>query len=327
MRPLRILTWPTHGDYLHSLGYLPHTFHVITNAARSVHHKQERLQWDWQPNIHAITADAVRSAQFDCILFQHTAHYLEDQYLYLSEAQRRLPRIFIEHGAPFAHPCDSRHPLDDPNVLLVHRSPFNQLMWDSGRQSTVVIEPGVAIPSEVRYGGERDSGLVIANRLHVRGRAAGADIFEQLARELPLQLIGCDAQDHGGTATMSRAQLRILAAEFRFLFNPMRYSSLRLPVIEAMMIGMPVIGLATAEMASVIQNGISGYVDTDVGRLAVHMRELLRDPHYAFALGRGAQRRASERFGIHRFMAEWNAVLQQVTDVRTLAPRELASVA
>jgi len=44
-------------------------------------------------------------------------------------------------------------------------------------------------------------------------------------------------------------------AEYRFFFNPVRYTSLPLAVCEAMTIGMPIVGLATTELVSVIRNG------------------------------------------------------------------------
>jgi glycosyltransferase involved in cell wall biosynthesis len=76
---------------------------------------------------------------------------------------------------------------------------------------------------------------------------------------------------------------------------------------------MPIVALATAEMATVIENGVSGYVDTQVGTLVGHMRELLREPGLARQLGEGARRRARERFSIERFAADWDAALRYVT--------------
>jgi len=52
-------------------------------------------------------------------------------------------------------------------------------------------------------------------------------------------------------------------------------------VVEAMTIGIPVIGLATTELATVICNGESGLVDTNVKSLIDAMRRKLRDPQEA----------------------------------------------
>ena len=317
MQPLRILTWHTRDSYLYYLGQLPHKFYVMTKPQRPSGYAGRCSRWQWGDNVIEMAVEQARDGQFDCIMFQHPSHYLEDQYLYLTAQQRQLPRIYVEHETPLTHPTDMRHPLDDREVLLVHVTAFNQMMWDNGHQTTRMIEHGAIVPSNVQYAGTRASGLVIANHLSKRGRRSGSDIFRRVSQRIPLELVGADSRDCGGLGEISHAQLPQFAAQFRFLFVPMRSANLSLAVIEAMLIGMPVIGLATSNMPSVIQNGISGYVDTDIDKLEMHMQELLDDPHYAFALGRGAQRRARERFGIRRFTDDWNTTLQLVTDRRS----------
>lgn len=81
-----------------------------------------------------------------------------------------------------------------------------------------------------------------------------------------------------------------------------------------MLVGQPIIGLATTEMATVIENGVSGYVDTDVGKLVLRLRQLLADPGKTRRLGEGARRRALGRFSIERYIADWQAALALVTD-------------
>src|SRR5262249_205729 len=42
-------------------------------------------------------------------------------------------------------PDNLRDAIDDPNVLLVHVTPFDALMWDNGRTPTRVIDHGVTV--------------------------------------------------------------------------------------------------------------------------------------------------------------------------------------
>ena len=79
------------------------------------------------------------------------------------------------------------------------------------------------------------------------------------------------------------------------------------------MIGMPIVGLATTEMATVIENGVSGFVDTDVGRLIDPMRDLLGDPGEAREMGERARGIALERFSIDRFARDWEEAFAEVT--------------
>lgn len=321
MRRLQVLTWHTHGSYLYYLAHAPHDFHVLSRPGRPPGYGGRCGHHPWGDNVHDLPADQARQRRFDCILFQDDAQWERDQYELLDAGQRALPRIYLEHDPPLAHPTATRHPVDDPNVLLVHVTPFNALMWDSGRTPTRVIEHGVAAPPGVAWHGELERGLVISNNLGRRGRRMGPDLFLAARDAVPLDLVGMAARELGGLGEVEHAQLFAFAARYRFLFSPIRYSSLGLTVIEAMMIGMPVVALATTEMATAIENGESGFTDTRPAALHEHMRTLLRDPALARALGARARIRARERFSIERFSRDWDAALRHVTGLAGVPSR------
>ncbi len=77
----------------------------------------------------------MRDLDLDLIIYQTPKNYFEDQFEILSPAQRMLPKIYLEHNTPKPDAVNTRHPVDDPNVLLVHVTHYNRLMWDNGRQS------------------------------------------------------------------------------------------------------------------------------------------------------------------------------------------------
>jgi hypothetical protein len=312
MRPLKVLTWHTHGSYLYYLSQAPHQFYVLSKPERPPGYGGRCGHIPWGDNVIDMPLDQVRAHEFDCIVFQQGLQYTHDQHAYLSAAQRALPRIYIEHDPPRAHPTDTPHPVDDPGTLLVHVTHFNALMWDNGRTPVRVIEHGVRIPEGVAYRGDLARGLVVINHLARRGRRLGADIYRQARAQVPLDLVGMEAEALDGLGEIEHAALPAFAARYRFLFNPIRYTSLGLAVIEAMMVGLPIVGLATAELATVIDNGQSGFIDTNPARLWDGMHELLANPGLARQLGAGARRRARERFGIERFSADWDAALRHV---------------
>jgi glycosyltransferase involved in cell wall biosynthesis len=319
MRRLKILTWHTHGAYLYYLTQAPHDFYVLSKPGRPPGYGGRCGHLPWGGNVHDLpVAQAARQA-LDLVLFQDDHQYLEDQDLYLSPAQRRLPKIYLEHDPPREHPVDTRHIVTDENVLLVHCTAFNRLMWDSGRVPTRVIEHGVVAPQAV-YTGELARGLVVINNIARRGRRLGFDVFQEARKDVPLDLIGMGAEEAGGLGEVQHAELPRFAARYRFLFNPIRYTSLGLAVIEAMMTGMPVVALATTEMTTVIRDGLNGVIDTDPARLVRAMQALLRDPEEARRLGLEAQRSARARFGIERFVADWNRAFHDVTGASSIAP-------
>jgi hypothetical protein len=330
MRRLNILTWHTHGSYLYYLSQAPHEFHVLAKPGRPPGYGGRCGPFPFGTNVHDLPVEQARTRAFDCILFQEDHQWEKDQYEFLTPAQRALPRIYLEHDPPAiavtggaapvrggkpgtAWPTDTRHLVDDPGMLLVHVTPFNALMWDSGRTPTRVIEHGVAIPAGVRYAGDVARGLVITNHLARRGRRMGADLFAALRAELPLDLLGMAAHELGGLGEIDHPALPAFIARYRFLFSPVRYSSLSLSTLEAMMVGLPVVALATTEMATVIEHGISGFAVTDTRQLASCMLALLNDAGLARRLGEGARRTALDRFSIDRFSADWDAALRYAT--------------
>jgi glycosyltransferase involved in cell wall biosynthesis len=208
--------------------------------------------------------------------------------------------------------------VDDPNVLLVHVTAFNDLMWDSGHTPTRVIEHGVTVPDDIRYSGDLPRGVCVVNGIASRGRRLGADVLQRVCNEdVRIDLVGMQSELCGGLGEVPHDQLAAFESHYRFFFNPIRYTSLGLGVCEAMMIGMPIVGLATTEMPMVIENGVSGYVDTNVQALVDRMRELIDDSAEARRLGEGARRTALSRFNIERFLRDWDDALALVVGGRS----------
>jgi glycosyltransferase involved in cell wall biosynthesis len=219
--------------------------------------------------------------------------------------------VYLEHDPPREHPTDTRHVVaEDPVTVLVHVTPFNALMWDSGAIPTCVVEHGVVVPEAVRYSGELPRAIAVVNNIGARGRRLGADVLAAVRAEVPVDLVGLGAADAGGLGEIPHDRLPAVEARYRVFFNPIRYTSLGLAVCEAMMVGLPVVGLATTEMVSVVENGATGYVDTRLDRVVDALRRLLADPAEARRLGAEARRRARARFGIERFARDWDRTLE-----------------
>ncbi len=310
MRPPRVLTWHVHGSYLYYLTQARCEFYLPVQPG---HYGGRTPGYPWGENVFEVPAGEVEGLELDCVLFQSRQNYLQDQFEVLSEAQRRLPRVYLEHDPPREHPTDTAHVVDDPEMLLVHVTHFNDLMWDSGRTPTQVIEHGVLVPEGARYTGELARGLVVINNLRSRGRRLGADLFERARAVVPVDLMGIGSHELGGVASLSLDELWTAGGRYRFFFNPIRYTSLGLAVCEAMTVGLPIVGLATTEMVSAIENGRSGYVSTDLRVVLGRAKELLADPASARRLGAGAREMALERFGIERFCREWEETFAGVS--------------
>jgi glycosyltransferase involved in cell wall biosynthesis len=315
MRRLKILTWHTHGTYLHYLTQAPHDFYVLSKPDRPPGYGGRCGHMPWGDNVHDLAVAEAKRQPLDLIVFQDDHQYLEGQHRFLSAAQRRLPKIYIEHDPPREHPVEARHVVAEDDVLVVHVTAFNRLMWDNGRTPTRVIEHGVIAPP-VGYTGELERGLVVINNVARRGRRLGYDVLQKAKDGIPLDLVGVGAEQAGGLGEILHAELPGFAARYRFFFNPIRYTSMGLAVIEAMMVGLPVVALATTEMVTVIKDGLNGFIDTNVDTLVSRMQALLKDPEEARRLGEEARRTAHARFNIGRFVADWNDAFREVMESR-----------
>ena len=308
MRPLRVLTWHVHGNYLLYLSRARVEFVLPVDPSRGPGYGGRGNTFPFGPNVVEVPAAEVKHQEFDCVLFQTKQNWEYDQHHLLSPGQRRLPLVYLQHDPPWADPVNERHWFDDPAGLLVHCTPFNALMWDHGRTPTRVIDHGVFVPDAARFTGEVPRGVVVVNHLRGRGRRLGADLFDRARHQVPLDLVGMDSESLGGRGEVFPPDLPAYMGKYRFFFHPVRWTSLGLALIEAMMVGLPVVGLAATELASVVRNGENGFMSTDPGKLVGPMRDLIADPGLARRLGENARRDARERFGIDRFAREWEEV-------------------
>ncbi|HEY9049193.1 MAG TPA: glycosyltransferase family 4 protein [Ohtaekwangia sp.] len=310
-RRTRIFTWHIHGSYLYYLSQCNFDIYIPLGSPGHEGYIGRGTTFPFGANVIEVPANEVRHLELDCILFQTNRNYLEDQYEVLSQEQRSLPAIYLEHDPPQRVPTNTPHVVNSPLVTLVHVTSFNALMWDNNDTPTTVIDHGVIAP-DASYTGEIPKGIVVINNLSERGRRLGYDIFLEVRKYIPLDLIGMNTEMIGGLGEVLHPQLPAFVSRYRFFFNPIRYTSLGLAVLEAMMIGIPVVGLATTEMVTVIRNDESGYLHTDIQYLINKMRLLLKDNALARRLGEEGKRVATGRFSIQRFVHDWEQLVEAV---------------
>ncbi len=319
---MRILTWHVHGNYLYYLSQLNHE--VLLPIGGEGHGYGGRgTSFPFGASVQEVHVDDLQYSTFDCVLYQAPANFSDAQTL-LTPQQLRLPAIVLEHDPPREHPTDTRHWAADEDVTVVHVTNFNALMWDTGNRPVRVIEHGVVVDPSVRYRGDLERGVVAVNNLASRGRRLGLDIFERLREQVPLDLVGMGSEELGGLGEVPPMEFPAFAARYRFFLNPIRYTSLGLAVCEAMTVGLPVVGLATTEMAQVFRNGENGFVATNPAELIAPMQRLLTDPIEARRIGDKGREVALERFSIERFKSDWDALLREVTTSQMNAPARVA---
>src|SRR5690606_1311500 len=165
--------------YLYYLSKGDYDIYIPVNDSKTAGYCGRGDTFPFGENVIEVKAEEVKQLDFDLILFQDDDNYFVHQYEILSERQRLLPKIYLEHDPPWGHPTNSRHPVNDPDVLVAHVTHFNRLMWNNNETPTAVIEHGVTEPA-VNYSGTLDRGIVVINNLPSRGRLLGFDVFQEV---------------------------------------------------------------------------------------------------------------------------------------------------
>lgn len=306
---IKIFTWHIHGTYLYYLSLGDYEIYIPKSKEAKPGYVGLGTTFPFGENVHEVDENEVKNLELDCILFQTKTNYLEDQYKTLSAEQRELPKIYLEHDPPQETTPYTKHIITDSNVNLVHVTHFNSLLWDNNNLPFTVIEHGVEV-RDVPYSGELERGIVVINNIERRGRRLGLDVFLEVQKHVPIDLVGMGAE-RLGLGEVLHPELPEFLSRYRFFFNPIRFTSLGLAVCEAMTMGIPVVGLATTELASVIKNGETGVIHTDINYLISAMKDLLSNPEKARQIGAAGQAMAKKRFDINRFNADWLRVFKQ----------------
>ncbi|GHO70747.1 LPS biosynthesis-related transferase [Ktedonobacter sp. SOSP1-52] len=310
MKPLNILIWHIHGSYLNTLVQMEHNWYLPIKEERTDGYGGRTPSMP--AYVQEVQAEEIRNLDLDLIICQTPRNFYEDREEILSPEQQRLPTIYLEHNTPRPDATETRHLVDDPDVLLVHVTKYNRLMWNNGRTPTMVIEHSVAINPQATYTGQLARGITVINNIKERGRRLGYDLFMQARQHIPLDIAGMGTDELQGIGDIPYYDLHLRVAEYRFLFSPIRYTSLPLSVIEGMTIGLPIVALATTELPTVIENGKHGYISCDLDELVEHMQVLIAKPGLARDMGAEARKLALTRFGLKRFGDDWNAAFARV---------------
>jgi hypothetical protein len=316
---VRILLWHVHGAWTTAFVHGRHEYVVPVVPGRGPDGVGIARTYAWPlERVSELPPERLRSEPFDAVLLQrpHELEHVCEEWTGRRPG-RDLPAIYVEHNAPQGRIAEMRHPTADrDDLLLVHVTHFNALFWDAGGTPARVIEHGIVDPGE-RYSGELPRAAVVINEARRRARVTGTDLLARFAGAAPLDLFGIDADSLGtgnglrAIADLPQDELHTEMARRRVYLHPIRWTSLGLSLLEAMHLGMPVVALGTTEVHEAVP-AEAGVVSTKVDLLAGAVRRLVHDPDEAAERGRAARAAALERYGLARFLADWDEVLEEV---------------
>ena len=320
---MRILMWDVHGGYTDSLVAGTHDYLFLPPDSSG---RAGLARYGDSPpsNTYQVTAAELRDRPPDVVLLQRLEEIELCAELLGLRPGRELPAIFLEHNTPKTDVPSTRHPLaDGAGVLIVHVTHFNDLFWDCGRTPVRVIEHGVADPG-LRYTGRLPRLALVVNEPVRRWRVTGTDLLARFA-DFDVDAFGIDAdllpaaiaethQRVNFAGNLSPNMLYDAMAERRVYLHLNRWTSLGLSLIQAMMIGMPVVVLDTTEASRAVPSA-AGARSSNITELITATRALLADPAEALHCGLIARHAALNRYGLPRFLHEWDLAFKEAPEI------------
>lgn len=302
---MNVLVWHVHGSWMTAFVQGRHRYHVPVVPDRGPDGLGRARTWDWPSSVVEVTPEQVADLDPDVVVVQRQ----RDLELLEQWCPRRLARrlVHVEHDTPM----DLRSPrhllADRDDVLLVHVTVVNSTLWDTGTTETCVVEHGVVDPG-LLYTGDLPVAVAAINEPERRRWVAGTDLVEQVRRSVPVDLFGMRSEPLGGV-DVAQARLHVEMARRRVYLHPFRWTSLGLALVEAMHIGMPIVALGTTEVPRILPSR-AGVVAFDGDGLAAATQHLVADSDAAREMGAAARAVALDRFGLARFLADWDVVLE-----------------
>jgi len=304
---MNVFLWHVHGSYTTSLVRGPHRYLVPVLPDRGPDGRGRAQTYPWPDSVVEVTPEQARSEPIDVMVLQRPVELdtLAEEWTGRRPG-RDVPAVYLEHNTPQGRISDMRHvAADRDDVTVVHVTHFNALMWDSGRARTRVVEHGVIDPGH-RYSGDLPRAAAVINEPARRGRVVGADLIAGLAQAAPVDMFGM-----GTEHDLKQDDLHSEMARRRVYVHPYRWTSLGLSLLEAMHIGMPVVALATTEVVSAVPS-CAGVVSNRIDELTDAIKWLVSDRRAAMEMGMAARACAKKRFGLQRFLRDWDSVFTEV---------------
>jgi hypothetical protein len=308
---VKVFLWHVHGGYTNSFVRGGHEYLMPVLPERGPDGLGRSRTFDWPDSVAEVTPDEARDMEVDVLILQRPEELeLAERWLGRKPG-RDVPALYLEHSLPQGRIGEMRHPAADrADLLLVHVTHFNELFWDAGTTATRVIEHGIVDPG-YRYSGELARAAVVVNDPVRRGRVTGTDLLPALNGQVPIDLFGMGTDELGGLGDVKPPHLWDEMARRRVYVHPIRWTSLGFSLLEAMHLGMPVVALATTEVVEAVP-AEAGVLSTRVETLAKGIRRLVEHPGDARRSGRAGRAAVLARYGLDRFLAEWDELLAEV---------------
>lgn len=312
-----ILTFPTHERYQSNLAKTGHNFYLFHGPGI----KKWNPIFGKCPDNHTLLNEIKQIDQlpdnidFDFILCQSNGGQLNASKQ-LSQLLH-IPIIFLEHTTTMPQWTQEwlknlkQHTKCDINVFI---SDYNRDRWLFTKEESEIIHH--CIDQDVfKYSDEprRNHILTVANEYVTRDWCLGFGIYQRVTQKLPVFPVG----DTPGLSKPAQSieQLVSFYQGSRIFLNTSTHSPIPTALLEAMACGCAVVSTASCMIPEVITQGVNGFLSNDENQMRQYLERLLADEDLAKRMGEQAAKTIQERFGVDKFVNDWNMVFNKASQI------------
>ncbi len=318
---LNILTFPTHERYEENLCKTGHNFYAI-NYGKT----WERLYADIPENYHIVNEIPI-DVDFDLVLSHTSCERIRLAINLLSETDD-----ITKMNVPILRHC---HVLPNPKMQIspemqmqhyksvpVQRnsfiSSFNRKQWGYDDDASI-IEHGM----DTDFWKPDDSVkrenwcLSVVNDWPNRDWCCGfglwcATVGLNTEYEIPTRVYG--NSPGFSEAAKDTNHLREIYQSSSIFYNTSIHSPVPTVLMEAMACGCAIVSTNNCMIPEIIEHGKNGLLSNDPNELRQFLEMLLNNPELARKLGDEARKTIVEKFGLERFIENWNDLLYDTVE-------------
>lgn len=304
-----IICFPTHEGYQSTLDKTGNNFKMAWNP--------QIKRWDFHtrplpPNHSLFIVENLNinlTLEADIILSQERVNQLP----MCLEIKRisGLPLIHLEHTEPppGLNPKQLEKVKRNRADVHVYITEYNRNSW--GDPDGRVIPHGIDHSIFQGYTGVEAHGVSVVNLFPQRDVFCGWGIFQEISKELPIQLFG-----YNPGLSESINEPTVLASKLarsRFYLNTSILSPVPLSLLEAACCGLPVVSTAHQEVPKIFTHGKDAFLSNDPKDLIKYCKVLIEDTDLARKMGEEARKTVMTKFGIDAFIQNWNNLFNEVS--------------
>ncbi|MBK8738241.1 MAG: glycosyltransferase [Betaproteobacteria bacterium] len=243
--------------------------------------------------------------------------------------RRPEPKVAICHGTPLTvGSFDIRHSgpvvVDERDrqdlvdllgaIPVVCNSHAAMRQW--GFRNGFVIWHGID-PNEFPYQApKRPEVLITCSDMHARPWYQGYFFAREVARGLPVRLIGRDPERKFAPVTLPAGPDRFsqyvkAIGEYLIFMNPTLLSPMPRSRIEAAMTGACIVTTNHHDEDMWIKQGVNGYYTNDASEMREMITDLLEHPDKAMQIGRTGSNDFASLFHVNRYLDDWKELLHR----------------